>query len=59
MYLIQPKRNIGKIDMMIRIIFGSILFALGAMRVFPGSYVGAAVAIILGTFLVIEGVVRY
>ena len=59
MYLMQTKRNVGRIDMIIRIIIGSILFALGALRVFPGSYVGAAVAIILGAALIIEGVVRY
>lgn len=59
MYLIRIKRNVGKTDMIIRIILGSLLIALGALRVFPGSYVGAAVAIILGAFLIIEGVIRY
>jgi uncharacterized membrane protein HdeD (DUF308 family) len=59
MYLIRIKQNVGKTDMIIRIILGSLLIALGALRVFPGSYVGAAVAIILGAFLIIEGVIRY
>ncbi|MDW7651409.1 MAG: DUF2892 domain-containing protein [Bacillota bacterium] len=59
MYLIRHKKNVGRTDMMIRIIVGSILFALGVLRVFPGSYVGAAVSILAGTFLIIEGAARY
>lgn len=59
MYLIRVKRNLGRLDMVVRIILGSVLFALGALRVFPGSYVGAAVAILLGAGLIIEGVARY
>ncbi|MBS4023443.1 MAG: DUF2892 domain-containing protein [Dethiobacter sp.] len=59
MYLFRLKRNIGRLDMAIRIIAGSILVALGALRVFPGSYIGAAVAVLLGVFLIIEGVSRY
>jgi uncharacterized membrane protein HdeD (DUF308 family) len=59
MYLIRLKRNIGKTDMIIRIILGAVLVALGALRVFPGSYIGAAVPIIFGAFLIIEGVARY
>lgn len=59
MYLIRLKRNIGRTDMVLRIIAGSVLIALGALRVFPGSYVGAAVAVILGAFLLVEGTLRY
>jgi hypothetical protein len=59
MYLFRLKRNIGRVDMIIRIIAGSVLVALGALRVFPGSYFGSAVAVILGVFLIVEGVSRY
>lgn len=59
MYLIRLKRNIGTVDMIIRIVLGSILFALGVLRVFPGSFYSATIVILLGVFLVIEGVVRY
>ncbi|EEG78529.1 YgaP-like transmembrane domain [Dethiobacter alkaliphilus] len=59
MYLIRLKRNVGKIDMIVRIILGSILFALGALRVFPGGHLGAVIPVILGAALVVEGVARY
>lgn len=59
MYLFSVKRNIGRFDMVIRIIVGSILVALGALRAVPGSYIGAAIAVIIGAFLIIEGVARY
>jgi len=59
MYLFRIKRNIGRIDMVIRIIAGSMLIALGAMRVFPGNLAGAAIAVILGAFFIIEGFSRY
>ncbi len=59
MFLLRLKRNIGRVDMIIRIVAGSLLVALGALRVFPGSYVGAAIAIVIGVFLIVEGVSRY
>ncbi len=59
MYLLRLKRNVGRVDMIIRIVAGSLLVALGALRVFPGSYIGAAIAIVIGVFLIIEGVSRY
>lgn len=59
MYLFSVKRNIGRFDMVIRIIVGSILVALGALRAVPGSYIGAYIAVIIGAFLIIEGVARY
>ncbi|MBS4031297.1 MAG: DUF2892 domain-containing protein [Clostridiales bacterium] len=59
MYLFGVKRNIGRFDMVVRIILGSILIALGALRVLPGSYIGAAIAVIIGAFLMIEGAARY
>lgn len=59
MYLFRVRRNIGRFDMAVRIIAGSILIALGALRALPGSYIGAAIAVIIGAFLIIEGVARY
>ena len=59
MYFTQLKHNIGKTDMAIRIILGSILITLGAFRVFPGQYIGSAIAVLLGAFLLIEGALRY
>lgn len=59
MYLIRFKRNIGTVDMVIRIILGSVLIALGAVRALPGGVNGAAIAVIAGVFLLVEGAVRY
>jgi uncharacterized membrane protein HdeD (DUF308 family) len=59
MFTIRLKKNLGSFDMAIRIMLGGVLVGLGALRVFPGSFIGAAAAIILGTFLIIEGVARY
>ena len=59
MQLLQFKKNVGTLDMIIRIVLGALLITLGAFRVFPGRYSGTAIAVLLGALLMIEGAARY